>query len=521
MKNYHVVVCGASLGGIQAAISACKDGKKVLLTEESVWIGGQLTTQAVPPDEHRWIEKTGCTQTYRKFRQDVRNYYRNLDNIADEIKTKECFCPGNSWVSRLAHEPKVALEILNSYIKPFIDDGLLTVAYQTVPISATLEHDEIKTLTIKNLVTKQQEQVAADYFLDATDCGDLLPVVGAEYRTGAESKADFLEPHAPQIADKDDMQPITWVCAVELLGDEDEGVYKIAKPEMYDYFAGLNVPYDDNKLFSWYLPDAVLQKKKKWAFYDDEIREGSKGLFSYRRIIAKDNYKGNINEVSLINWPQNDFHLCNIYDTENADYNKYMARQLTLSFVYYMQNEMQRADGSKGYKVRLRGDVTGTADGLALMPYIRESRRIVGEYTVKEQDVAKTDRDTTDFATFDDSIGVGSYCIDLHVTTKTGTFLYEPARPFEIPLGSLIPKRINNLIAACKNISCTHLTNGCYRLHPVEWNIGEAAGHLAAFCINNNMSPRQVRQEKLRDFQDTLLQNGVMLHWDKAEMWDL
>ena len=61
----------------------------------------------------------------------------------------------------------------------------------------------------------------------------------------------------------------------------------------------------------------------------------------------------------------------------------------------------------------------------------------------------------------------------------------EPKRtiPFEIPLGALLPERVENLLPACKNIGTTHITNGCYRLHPVEWNIGEAAGALGGLDI--------------------------------------
>ncbi len=61
----------------------------------------------------------------------------------------------------------------------------------------------------------------------------------------------------------------------------------------------------------------------------------------------------------------------------------------------------------------------------------------------------------------------------------------------------------------------THVTNGCYRLHPVEWNVGEAAGALAAFSVNNRVSPRAVRSNPalLADFQRTLVSMGVQLHW--------
>ena len=60
-----VVIAGGGLGGCAAALAALRNGLRVVLTEETDWIGGQLTQQAVPPDEHRWIESHGCTQSYR------------------------------------------------------------------------------------------------------------------------------------------------------------------------------------------------------------------------------------------------------------------------------------------------------------------------------------------------------------------------------------------------------------------------------------------------------------------------
>ncbi|MNC51023.1 FAD dependent oxidoreductase [compost metagenome] len=74
---------------------------------------------------------------------------------------------------------------------------------------------------------------------------------------------------------------------------------------------------------------------------------------------------------------------------------------------------------------------------------------------------------------------------------------------------------MNNLIAAAKNIGTTHITNGCYRLHPVEWNIGEAAGMLAAYCLDNGTTPRGVRNspQQLSSFQTRLRNNGFELEW--------
>lgn len=73
--NADVAVVGASLGGTIAALSAARQGCSVLLFEETDWIGGQLTTQAVPPDEHAWIEQFGCTASYREYRNRVRASY--------------------------------------------------------------------------------------------------------------------------------------------------------------------------------------------------------------------------------------------------------------------------------------------------------------------------------------------------------------------------------------------------------------------------------------------------------------
>jgi hypothetical protein len=116
---------------------------------------------------------------------------------------------------------------------------------------------------------------------------------------------------------------------------------------------------------------------------------------------------------------------------------------------------------------------------------------------------------------FDDSVGIGHYNIDLHPTTAGVNYIDVPALPFQIPLGALLPVRTENLLPACKNLGVTHLTNGCYRLHPVEWNIGESAGLLAAFCLEKNVPPRAVREKKelLEAFQALLREQGVELSW--------
>jgi hypothetical protein len=116
---------------------------------------------------------------------------------------------------------------------------------------------------------------------------------------------------------------------------------------------------------------------------------------------------------------------------------------------------------------------------------------------------------------FSDSVGIGCYRIDLHPSAGGTNYIDISSLPFQIPLGALIPRRMENLLPACKNIGTTHITNGCYRLHPVEWNIGEAAGALAAHAIKSGGSPRAIRNSKklLSDFQASLVQQGFELVW--------
>jgi hypothetical protein len=118
---------------------------------------------------------------------------------------------------------------------------------------------------------------------------------------------------------------------------------------------------------------------------------------------------------------------------------------------------------------------------------------------------------------FADSVGVGSYRIDLHPTSGGDNYLDISSLPFQVPLGAMLPRRMENLLPACKNLGVTHITNGCYRLHPVEWNIGEAAGALAAFCLARKEPPRQIRKNGrlLAEFQKHLQDDGVELHWPR------
>jgi hypothetical protein len=191
-----------------------------------------------------------------------------------------------------------------------------------------------------------------------------------------------------------------------------------------------------------------------------------------------------------------------------------------LGYLYWLQTECPRDNDPSqlGYpELKLRPDFFNTPDGTSAQVYVRESRRILAAKRVIQQEVDANLTPGPRAVLFSDACGIGYYGgMDVHGCTGAGTpeqFL--TALPYQIPLGALIPVRLTNLLPSCKNIGVTHLTNGAYRLHPTEWSIGEAAGALASYCIQNNVTPAAVQSTPslLKAFQHVLLAAGIPLYW--------
>ncbi|WP_042143536.1 FAD-dependent oxidoreductase [Paucisalibacillus sp. EB02] len=515
-KTADVIIIGGGLGGCMAALSVAKSGFSVILTEETDWIGGQLTSQGVPPDEHPWIEEFGCTSTYREFRNRIRAYYKSNYPLREEAKNDAILNPGNGWVSRLSHEPKVALQVLEDMLAPYVNSGSIQLLLNYLPTAAEASEDMVRSVTVSHTSKNEQIILCGTYFLDATECGDLLPLAGVEYVIGAESRKETNEPHALEEANPEDVQSITHVFAVDYIDGKD---FTIPKPKQYDYWKTYIPSFSNRPLISWHaVNSADTSTLKEFTLFPNN--QNIPSLFTYRRVLDTTILENPIypGDISLINWPQNDYFLGSIIDVSAEERKKHLegAKQLSLSLLYWLQTEAPRLDGGKGFPgLRLRGDVLGTEDGFAKYPYIRESRRIKAVQTIKEQDVSKEARGKEGIRTFSDSVGVGSYHLDLHHTTKTNRTFYIPSYPYEIPLGALIPIRMKNLLPACKNIGTTQITNGCYRLHPTEWNIGESVGYLTTYALKHNIEPREVRKnpEHLTAFRELLKDNGIQLHW--------
>jgi hypothetical protein len=530
-RRADVVIIGGGCGGCAAALAVARAGYRVLLTEETDWLGGQLTAQAVPPDEHPWIESFGATRLYRTFRQRVRAYYRRNYPLTTEARSAAHFNPGNGNVSRLCHEPRVALAVLRDLLAPYVSGGKVIILREHQAVAADVAGDRVRAVTVRNLRGGREAILKAPYFLDATELGDLLPLTRTEYVTGFESHKETGEPHAPAKAQPGNQQAFTFCFAIDYLPGQD---HTIDKPRDYDFwrkYVPKLKPAWPGALLSWSMSDPIRLKERKVSFDPRGPGKGGLNLWLYRRIADRRNFRPGTydSDICLVNWPQNDYWLGNLCGVSAEEAAKHLARakQLSLSLLSWMQTEAPGPDGKPGWKgLRLRDDVVGTQDGLAKYPYIREARRIKAEFTVLEQHVG-TDarmkltgkkRAEITAAPFADTVGVGSYRIDLHPSTGGDNYIDISSLPFQIPLGALLPRRVENLLPACKNLGVTHITNGCYRLHPVEWNIGEAAGALAAFCLKRKEPPRQVRKNKkvLQDFQRMLQADGVELHWPRV-----
>jgi len=502
-----VLVVGAGLGGTAAALRAARLGRRVCLIEETGWPGGQISTQGVSAlDEHRYIETFGGTGAYYELRDGIRRYYRERYALTPDAQQAPALNPGNAWVSRLSFEPRAGAAVLEAMMAGPHDSGDLQVFYHTRAVAAEVYGGRIATVLTRHLENGAFLRFRPVYVLDATDLGDLFVYTATAYAVGADARAQTGEPSAPDAADPACVQNFTFPFAVEFCPGE---THTIPRPEGYEQNRDAQ-PY--SFVYTPRGPGAP-------AYRMFETAPGTYGAFwTYRRALDARNFADPRvpRDVSIINWTGNDFRGGTVVDRpvdeQAARYRQ--GRLLSLGFLYWLQTEAPRDDGGLGYpELRPRPDVMGSADGLSQVPYVREGRRLRALATVVEQDISAAAQMGARAARFEATVGIGFYPIDLHGCGAQATTI--PTKPFQIPLGALIPERTANLLAAAKNIGTTHLTNGAYRLQPVEWAVGEAAAALAVFCLRTGRAPQEVhaRPDLVRRLQLLLLDQRVPLYW--------
>lgn len=489
MTDVDVLIAGAGLGGVAAALAAARAGCRVLVTDAGDRVGGQVTAQAVSAlDEHPMIEVPGTiSRSYRAFREGVRDVYRRRH---PQLRDTAALNPGGGWVSGLCFEPTVGQRVLEGMLRTAGDGVAVRLGAGVAAVTRT--GDRVTGARVAGV-----GEVRAAVVLDATPLGELLPLAGAPWQAGADGRGGGT-------------QACTVPFAVEHRPGED---HTIPRPEGYETLR-------DAQPFTLTLHGDEGEERPFRMF-----AEGPTGLpafWTYRRVRdgALLDPSGDDSDVVLVNWEANDYAERSLLGSRPGPDPIAVdgARQLSLAFLHWLQTEVPRDDGSgRGYPgLRLVPEATGTPDGLAATPYVREGRRLVALRSVTASDLGPVPG-AVRAPTQPDAVGIGWYAMDLHrrVGDAARGTRYAPTAPFQVPLTALVAATPDNLVAAGAPVGATQLAAGALRVHHLEWAVGEAAGALAAASIGHGRPPAALAQDAggVLEVQRRLLAGGVPIAW--------
>lgn len=447
-----VLVIGGSVSGISSGIQAARMGVNTLVVEESEWLGGMLTAAGVSAVGGNYQLPAGI---WGEFRSQLALHYGGLDSL----KT--------GWVSNVLFEPSVGNEIFHRMVETEshlqVWKGFTLCDIKKTPAGwcaeVVSEQEGIKTIYTKVLI-------------DATELGDVAKRCGVKYDIGMESRHQTQEDIAPE-KENNILQDLTYVAVLKDYGKD----VTIPQPANYNP-AEFACSCANSRCVSPKEPGRVWSKEK---------------LITYGKLP---------NNKYMINWPieGNDFY-ANIIELSETERKAVLeqAKQRTLRFLYFIQKEL-------GFNtLSLADDEFPTADKLPLIPYHRESRRIHGlvRFTLNHM-THPFDQVQKLYRT---SVAVGDYPVDHHHTRyqcyeDLPNLYFYPVPSFGLPLGTLIPKDVDDLIVAEKSISVSNIANGATRLQPVVLQIGQAAGALAALAVVEN---KPISQVGVRQVQQVIL----------------
>lgn len=530
-----ILIVGGSTAAYAATLGALQAGAKVCLVQPQLVLGGQFTTQGLPasddgklltpyelippdrrdPNQLRDSEYFALSRSQRQFRQCQRQH----QPVAHQILQN----PGGSWVSHLSVTPTVAADCLNAAIRPFLEQGLLTLIPWSISIRVLMEESPRRILGVqfKDKQTHHQFMVWAQITIEATDLGELLELGKIPSRVGQESRSQTQEAVLPEDPRPECQQAITFCAVVER---SSQSPPPLPAPSGYDHQPWLQ-SCDFTDEFWTHQPD----RWQKHDFYDPD------GMFRYRRLYrSQKSDTVHPGDITVLNWATsplgvnggppdpsaplgcgNDYPFGCLLDVspEQRQEQVIRARDRTQAYIHYLQTHGHP-------ELKPRGDLTWTKDGIALEPYIREARRGLALTTIRHEDMAaKFFPNQSRARTFTDSVGIGQYhYLDVHPNQAQGHVELGDGHdtlPFTLPLSALIPIDTLGLILSAKSIGTTHITNAAYRMHPMEWAIGEAGGHLAAFALTNGVTVQDITQQPtLRtQFQTSLTHQGIPIIW--------
>lgn len=526
--SYPILIVGGSTAAYAASLGALRSGITVCLVQPQAIVGGQFTAQALPASDDGDLLRQAATpfqvEGERFAISRSQRAFRDRQRELQKVNGKKVANPGGGWVSPLATTPVVAATALNEAIAPYIAQGKLILIPFAEPIGViTTDNPDQRRRVLGVLFQDRQTNhtftINSRVIIEATDLGDLLELGNIESRVGQEARSETGEQALPEKALPQCQQSFTFGAVVERTAPG-RGV-AIGAPPGYNTSPWLNIVEFQSSF--WHKSRGQWEPQPRDFF-------NPFGIFRYRRIVrtAADEKTINPGDVTVLNWGQhqhgengpwccgNDYRVGVLVGVSRDERQRHIqqARDRARAYVHFLQ--------TKGVPdLKPRGDLTWTRDGIALEPYIREARRGIAVTTIRHEDVAKPFFPGQARAkSFDDSVGIGQYhYLDLHGNDEPGHASLPGenviALPFTLPLGALVPINTDGLILSAKSIGTTHITNAAYRMHPVEWAIGEAGGYLAALAVNAGVEVRDIATNETlkRKLQGTLTRNGIPIFW--------
>ena len=448
-EHIDVLVVGGGASGTAAAIQSARMGVATMLVEETTWLGGMLTSAGVSCIDGNYNLRSGI---FGEFADSLAARYGGWD----ALKT--------GWVSNINFEPHVGQEILTNMATGC--GNLLDVRRESSMVKIAKQEDGLWNVVFRNAEGKKYT-ITADVLIDGTELGDVAKACGVEYRIGMDASCDTGESIAPEEAN-DVIQDLTMVAMLKDYGPDAD--MTIEMPEGYD-----PAPYYNCAI-----------NPKNTEMDTGQARWTPEMMISYGRTP---------NGKYMVNWPiyGNDYYVNTIEMTPQERQEAYAeAKNFTLGFVYFIQTEL----GMKN--LGLADDEFPTEDGLALIPYHRESRRIEGEAFLTLD--AAADPYEYRHSYYRTGIAVGDYAVDHHHFRHPDwrslpDLEFYPIPSFNVPMGVLIPKQndVENLIVAEKSVSVSNLINGATRLQPVVMQLGQAAGTIAALSQIEGKTVKRVK----------------------------
>ncbi|WP_420604284.1 FAD-dependent oxidoreductase [Flagellimonas sp.] len=452
-KEVDVVIVGGGAGGTSAGIQAARMGASVQIIEKTIWLGGMLTSAGVSAIDGNHKMPSGI---WGEFRQKLYDHYGGPKAVATGWVSHTLFEPsvGKSILTEMANHPNLDIVYEASYGNVQKVDGKWLVHYKK----------DGKSFTTK-----------AAILIDATETGELLPLVGADFRLGMDSKEDTGEKEAPENSNTI-VQDLTYVAILKDVGDARSRKGLVKKPKNYN-------------------PEeyACACKREEGEMFGSVA--DCDQMLTYGKLP---------NKKYMINWPNcgNDFFV-NWPELSKVEQEEILkkAKAFTQGFVYYIQNEL-------GYKNLRLADEFPTKDNFPMIPYHREGRRAKGKTFLVVDYLERP----YDFQLYKTGIAVGDYPIDHHHDKNPDTpkieFINIKVPSYSIPMGSLIPEKGDNFLVSDKNISVSNIVNGTTRLQPVVLGIGQAAGTIAAIATKEKKRTSEV---SIRKVQQSLLESKAYI----------